>query len=147
MSRFVLLLLAGLSLAFAPAPFLAKKPNPVAAELEALQGEWHLHEYTSGGSPVGCSATYVIAGGRCDVRQKGAVVSRWKVTLDLSASPPAMIWLGKAPNASLGKQIRFRYRRDSDTLRLCWGGLDAPLPAGFTPSKHVIVEVLKRRKP
>jgi uncharacterized protein (TIGR03067 family) len=148
MSRFVLLLLAGLSLAFAPAPFRAKKQDAVAVELKALQGEWVIQKYVYCGRPITLpeGSSEAFAGGRCVVRYAGEVVSRWKITLDHSRSPRVMTMVGEGPAGYVGKIILCRYRLDGDTLTLCWNEKGDTIPDNLEPNKSVAVQVYKRKK-
>jgi hypothetical protein len=87
MSRTVLILLAAVSLGFAPAPFLPKKPRTAKADLKALQGEWVWASVTIGlgeteamWAPHGDRPTYVLSS-RADgsVNLTGAS-GQWKLT-------------------------------------------------------------------
>ena len=106
-------LIAFLSLGFAPVPF-PKPPKPVPAvmDLEALQGRW-LEEGTG-------QVVYQFAGAKVTVTQRGMVCSTWIMTLDPKRMPKAMDLAGD--EESRGSSIPYEYKLDGDKLTLMLKG-------------------------
>jgi uncharacterized protein (TIGR03067 family) len=119
MRRLTLLLLASLSLAFAPAPF--GKADTSKADLKRLQGTWQLVAVTNGKNLARIGdIRIVIAGNDVTVQIDGNVFGKWSFTLDAGKRPKAIdltetVWETKRDE---GKGI---YSLDGDTLRICWG--------------------------
>jgi uncharacterized protein (TIGR03067 family) len=142
MSRTVLLLLAAVSLGFAPAPFLPRKLTPVEAELKALQGAWvETSRFLNGTDEVRSGGYEVSFEGNLERTKSDQV----KIVLDATKSPCRMVETDEVTEYHL---LRI-YRLKGDTLTLCHY-LDArsecAYPPDFTPRAGVLVQVLKRKR-
>lgn len=163
MSRTVLVLLAAVSLGFAPAPFLEPKAGSAAADLKALQGEWTLATYTHGGKPVLRDAgvrlkpiqgvvgppaspaeeSLVIVGTSMDERIDGFCFAKRSFKIDARK-------ILRAIDFSAGNgTCRGVYRIDGDTLTISFSHIigdarPADL-AGLQP--NIYLKVYKRKKP
>ena len=80
--RTCILLLAGLAVSFAPAPF--PRPGPDGEELKKLAGEWMRVSCTINGKPLWTShtTTAVIAGNRISYTGQPTSTNEWKITVD-----------------------------------------------------------------
>jgi uncharacterized protein (TIGR03067 family) len=141
-----LLLTAGLSVAFAPAPLPRVDPRN-AEDLKKLQGTWVLVSEREEGRPLrvanrravidGTDLTYFVDG-----KRRG----EWHFTLDARARPKA-IDLRRYPPAD-PLLTRAVYVLEGDTLTVCINGLvpsKRPADVSGTGPLHC-VEVWKRQK-
>jgi hypothetical protein len=92
--RAALLILAALSLAFAPAPFLPRKAPPQESDEVVFQGEWTEMDSSDNSKPSSNDVKYVFAGKQVRVLQYGKEVSRWSMTLGPPATPRKLILTG-----------------------------------------------------
>jgi uncharacterized protein (TIGR03067 family) len=154
MSRFVPLLLAILSLGFAPAPFLAPRPGRVADDLKLFQGEWEelRSTHTEAGRRVENGAdkflTAAYAGRSLTYRYKGAVLRQWEIVrIDSKANPKRMELRGVGPE-NLNVRMRCIFKFEGDRLVESYpgevGGDYAP-DFSFRPGYWLTVS--RRKKP
>jgi uncharacterized protein (TIGR03067 family) len=146
MRRIFLPLVAGLCLAFAPAPF-PRPMKPGQSDLKALQGEWDRDRVTIGGilySEKGRETSILIAQDRMKYAVAGKPTNEWVFTLNKDTKPPELDRKG-VKGAALGFTYRGIYRLEGDTFTLC--SRDNVRPMDFdTPGTGVYVEVFKRKK-
>jgi uncharacterized protein (TIGR03067 family) len=142
-------LIAGLSLAFAPAPL--PRPTTTQSELKKLQGEWvRLRVVTAGReTPQGAGVTtIVIQGNGLEYRTFGKP-TKWALTLDARKKPKVFDIRGVSDG--MAKYVYWGvYRLEGDTLTVCsrMGGPESGRPADFDASKPAhYLEVFKRKKP
>jgi uncharacterized protein (TIGR03067 family) len=140
-----LLVIAGLSLAFAPAPF----PKPGKREskdddLARMQGAWVRVELGIGVEPNPDNCRVTITGTRM---QFPSASDAWNLTLDLGKKPRT-IDARHVDNAN--SLFRGIYRFEGDNLIICWrgAGADPERPTEFTAGvREVWYQVYKRQKP
>jgi uncharacterized protein (TIGR03067 family) len=135
------LLVAGLTLGFAPAPF--SQPNSTRGDRKKLQGEWVRVRYTLNGKPVTTAAIRVVIAG--DRLRYGAApgVDEWALTLDATKKPKVLDFKSVSPG---GKTFWGVYRLEGDTLTI-WsraGDNEALRPKDYGEGAGVCVEVFKR---
>jgi len=143
MRGYVALLLAALSLGFAPAP----PPRP-HADLKKVQGTWVLVSRTfGGGSWPAEGVRVVIAGARIRYYRAGEQRTEWPLTLD-AAKSPKVFDQREVGGSSPGTLYRGIYRLEGDTLTLCHALSGASRPADFggKDPQHRLW-VFKRLKP
>jgi uncharacterized protein (TIGR03067 family) len=137
--RRTLLLLAGLLIGFAPAPF-PRQQRPDAAsqrDLQAMQGEWT--------ERFADSAAVTIIGDRMVHTSD----YEWKLTLNGKTTPKRIKAVGVGPRLA-GKTRLGIYRLEKDRIIICWrrgsaGKLDWPANLDLI-QKDVWVEVFTRVK-
>jgi uncharacterized protein (TIGR03067 family) len=142
-------LLAGLSLAFAPAP--PPRPDTTKTELKKLQGEWARvrvviagREAPTGGSP----ALIVIKDDRLEY-QTGGKPTVWALTVDARKKPKVFDIRGLSDGVTSFVYWGI-YRLEGDTLTVCsrMGGPETGRPTDFDASRpKFYLEIFKRRKP
>jgi uncharacterized protein (TIGR03067 family) len=142
------LLLAAVSLAFAPAPF-PKPPKPVKDDLTALQGPWQRLSYTFGGNPVtlvapdGGSIHAVIKGNKLTYTQGTLVHGVWTFTPDRTVTPRRFTVVWKQG----GTRLSGIYKVEGDTLTMQCGS-KGEYPPTFDPNRPgYYFSVFKRAKP
>jgi uncharacterized protein (TIGR03067 family) len=148
MSRHALLLAAGLSLGFAPAPL--PKPDASKVELKKMQGDWVRVSVTAGGDPVvRHDATRVaIAGDRIIYLQGAESVVEYLITLDAGKKPKVFDSQQVAPTASPGRVYPGVYTLEGDTLTVCFSDPGRARPGDLSVVPGRYLEVFKRvRKP
>jgi uncharacterized protein (TIGR03067 family) len=143
--RGVLLLIASLSLAFAPAPFPRRgKREPNASDLQKMQGAWVRVQLGISAQPSADNCAVTITGDRMQFPSR---TDAWTLTLDPGRRPRTI----DATRADNSKSLfRGIYRFDGDSLIICWrgAGADPQRPADFTAGvQGVWYQVYKRRKP
>jgi uncharacterized protein (TIGR03067 family) len=152
MRQLVPVLLAALSLGFAPAPLLAPKAGALSADLRALQGEWQIVRRSYLGlvrdvQKDGYTAT--IKGDHCMFFKSGEVIDRWRISLRPQARPSAMDIQCPVTTYRGAGPLRCIYRLQGDTLTLAYLTTwpeETGRPTGFD-SKGLSTLVLRRKKP
>jgi uncharacterized protein (TIGR03067 family) len=121
--RYALLTLAGLSLAFAPAPFPKPNKGPTPrGDLKALQGDW-LQVNPPGGVMGRPAADLVlrVAGDRFTFMRAGRAVSEWTGHLDTSKKPPTLdLRNAKGAPAATGVTVLGVYALAGDSLQFAY---------------------------
>jgi uncharacterized protein (TIGR03067 family) len=106
--RRTLLLLAGLLMGFAPAPFpKQRRADDDQRDLQAMQGAWT--------DRFADSAAVSIVGDRMEYASDYA----WKLTLNARATPKRIKAIGIGPRV-VGKFRRGIYRLEKDKIIICW---------------------------
>jgi uncharacterized protein (TIGR03067 family) len=145
--RWVMPLLAALSLALAPAPFPRSKPDEGKAALNVLQGEWSRVRVTVGGVPhseVGNETTIVITGDRMKYANAGKPSNEWTLRLDGKAAPARLDRKGVSEVVA-GFDYLGIYRIEGDTFTLCSCYQRRPTEFGEA-GRGVYLEVFERVK-
>jgi uncharacterized protein (TIGR03067 family) len=153
MSKYLLFLAVGLTLAFAPAPFpRASRRERSEDDLKKSQGTWEIVSRTRGGQAVGhVVATAEIGSGKYTlVNASGNWRSPFIMALDHRAKPRTIDLKSEKGNAS----ARGIYELKGDLLRLSYVFRDDGLrPGDARPTDfegqppEVYLDVFKRRKP
>jgi uncharacterized protein (TIGR03067 family) len=150
MGKYVwLLVAAGLSLGFAPAPL--PKPPSGKRDLKKMQGVWAVTTYTVGGKPFGGpdeGLRVEITGDRMRYTRGGKFLTEWTILLDPTRTPKVFDLRGVAGGRTPGMLLRGVYRLDGDTLTICSGldeKTDRPADLAGTAPGHRL-EVLRRLK-
>jgi uncharacterized protein (TIGR03067 family) len=144
----MLVLAAGLSVAFAPAPPRPADPNKAA--WKQLAGTWEMVSCKAGGIPVAGPVRDVrvqFARGRMLYGRAGKVYAEYAITLDARKRPKVMDARLVKPVA--GTVFRGVYALKGDTLTICsaQGNEEEKRPkdlSGAQPGQTL--EVFKRRK-
>jgi uncharacterized protein (TIGR03067 family) len=144
-NRWLVLLVAVLAMAFAPAP-RPKAPSAKLVEMRRPQGQWEAVSRSRDGQPFEMSPltrTYLIEGGELVSLSRGRVRARWAVVLDPAKAPGAMDLKHER-----GPAVLCAYRLSGDALTLCLRttGADKARPAGLKPRAGVEVMVFLRVK-
>jgi uncharacterized protein (TIGR03067 family) len=142
--RHVLMLLAVLSLAFAPLPRSRPKPDG-RADSQKVQGEWVLVHASTGGKSDGNVLEGLVFSGN-GFRMLGPVGYRgdWTFAMNPKAGPKSLDMV--APGGGL--LIEAVYSLEGDTLRICSHTSATKRPSdvsGSGPSESLWV--FKRKKP
>jgi uncharacterized protein (TIGR03067 family) len=146
LNRWLLLLVAVLSVGLAPVPKPRAPKAPTAEqELKRLQGTWEPVSLSLDGESqeLTLTATQVIKGDRLHCLRDGELTTGWKVTLDPSKRPKAMDL-----TAERDQRLVCVYELEGDTLTVCHGDqlTVKGRPADVKPGEGVWVEVLERVK-
>jgi uncharacterized protein (TIGR03067 family) len=145
------LLLAVVSLAFAPAPF-PKQGDPNKEDLKKMQGSWTTVRRTYGGKPMTGRGemTVVISGDRVKYLVDGMVRTEWIITLD-AKKQPKIFDRKKVSGAGAGQILRGVYRLEGDTLSTCYcqeRGVSLERPTDLEGAKAgEWLHVMRRKKP
>ena len=131
MIRHSLILVAAVSLGFAPAPVYRPKPETKQDDMQRMVGVWESVPATKGYTMDIWSGRMVYNG-----------TNSYALTLDPSARPPAFDISGN-PGAAQGRMFTGIYKLEGDTLTLAYRESKLGRPADF---QQGIVEVYKRKK-
>jgi uncharacterized protein (TIGR03067 family) len=145
MSRSVLILLAVVSLGFAPAPFLVPRSDCAVADLKALQGEWELVSINWNGvetKPDSGRLSWVFAQDRLTILIHGELNATHSVTLDLKRIPKVMHC-----HSSGHGEFRSNYSMEGPDILIDSSTDAGPPPSSFKPGRAVRVLIFRRRKP
>ncbi len=145
--RCVLLLLAVLCVAPGPPKPKPAKPDPSAAALKELQGEWVItrQEFDGVVVPVTREPSVTFSDGRMHLAD-GDYRPEGKVTLDAGKSPATIDvqWLSGPQKGKLGVGI---YRLEKGVLTICLRAeADGARPADFSGAGKCVHVVTMRRK-
>jgi uncharacterized protein (TIGR03067 family) len=152
MPRLVPLLLASVSLGFAPAPFLAKKLTPEEADLKALQGKWVLVSISDGlkgFSPAGgewAEHWCVFDGRTCRSYERGVMYAKSSFTLDAAATPRRYEADVEPAKGDKWRSLSI-YKLERDTLTMANMMIAKEHPKDFTPREWMFIAVYKRIRP
>jgi uncharacterized protein (TIGR03067 family) len=151
--RRAVLLIAGVSLAFAPAPFPRPgKSDPTTDHLKQMQGKWLMLSRTYGGEPDSHIVTAVeVSGNRWTyINGDGSWRSTWSFSLDGRKSPPQFNSRYKAAGweeVPVDGLLQGVYKITGDTLIICYTEDTPNRPSTFDGQrKGVYLDVLKREK-
>ena len=129
MIRHSLILIAALSLGFAPAPVYRPKPETKPDDMKLLLGSWE---------SVPPNGGVEISSGRIIYNRSNI----YTLTLDPNARPPAYDLSGIA-GGTAGRTFTGIYKLEGDTLTLCYNAGTANRPVAFGKGFN---EVYKRKK-
>jgi uncharacterized protein (TIGR03067 family) len=143
--------LAGLALGLAPAPFPPKRPRTA---LEAMQGTWVVVTCKADGFLAGsCSSSYgpcvvrgeplIIAGRRATFQFNGRTIDDWTIRINATVTPSAIDMEGVKRRLSVLGICRLR----GDVLTLCVSDRGMARPTSFDGDSngHTLL-VLKRKR-
>src|SRR4051812_36607837 len=143
LTRIPFLVVAALSLGFAPAP--RARPNNGSTDLQKMQGVWVPITSSTGNQPD-LALRMAISGDRLTYTRAGKIICEYTLTLDASRTPHAYESKGVG-GVNLGVSFSGIYSVNGDTLKFCYNGKDNR-PAAFEgPNKGSFLEVYQRVKP
>jgi uncharacterized protein (TIGR03067 family) len=141
MPRTVLLLVASLSLGFAPVPF--PKPDPSAADLKAMRGRWRLTDEAVAGRPLGVSGSWriEIAGDRLRYLNGAVTTAEYVLALD-ATTRPRRFTIKDVKDAGCCRGV---YRLDGNRLTVCYDAGGGGHPESLdSRGRHVHREEFRR---
>jgi uncharacterized protein (TIGR03067 family) len=144
--RYVVPLIAVLTMAFAPVPFPKTTKPDRRADLEKLRGSWVRVSYSSGGQRFSDGDTIVEFAGNCMTMCRGGK-SEWVVRIDPKKNPKHINLKGVSDPVENCRFVGV-YRLDGDTLIIacCHGSTETDRPMNFDGGQGIIVQTLKRTK-
>jgi uncharacterized protein (TIGR03067 family) len=117
MSRLVLIGVAALSLAFAPAPLPRRSPSR-GDDFNRIQGTWVMQEQGQGGNKVKLDGNtrWVLGAGKLEIRD-GSSSYKWDYKIDPKSAPRAldMSYRPGGPGTD-ASELKALYSLDGDTL-------------------------------